>query len=99
MILFHRFSFDSVHAVCGLAGILGVRDRSLCIQNFSLYPSTPLFMPPERIVNFKYVKPVSDVWSFAATLPPLCKFPANPALLTCDAPHNSPAFEKWIIPR
>jgi pSer/pThr/pTyr-binding forkhead associated (FHA) protein/predicted Ser/Thr protein kinase len=32
------------------------------------YAGTPLFMPPEQIVNFKYVKPVSDVWSFAATL-------------------------------
>jgi len=31
------------------------------------YAGTPLFMPPEQIVNFKYVKPVSDVWSFAAT--------------------------------
>ncbi|MCF7732828.1 MAG: protein kinase [Akkermansiaceae bacterium] len=32
------------------------------------YAGTPYFMPPEQIVNFKYVKPVSDVWSFAATL-------------------------------
>ena len=32
------------------------------------YAGTPYFMPPERIVNFKYVKPVADVWSFAATL-------------------------------
>lgn len=32
------------------------------------YAGTPVFMPPEQIVNFKYVKPVSDVWSFAATL-------------------------------
>ena len=32
------------------------------------YAGTPVFMPPEQIVNFKYVKPVSDVWGFAATL-------------------------------
>jgi len=32
------------------------------------YAGTPVFMPPEQIINFKYVKPVSDVWSFAATL-------------------------------
>lgn len=32
------------------------------------YAGTPVFMPPEQIVNFKYVKPVSDVWSFAASL-------------------------------
>jgi len=29
---------------------------------------TPVFMPPEQIVNFKYVKPVSDVFSMGATL-------------------------------
>jgi len=29
---------------------------------------TPVFMPPEQIINFKYVKPVSDVFSFAATM-------------------------------
>lgn len=41
------------------------------------YAGTPVFMPPEQIVNFKYVKPVSDVWSFAATLYHLltAKFP------------------------
>jgi serine/threonine-protein kinase len=34
-------------------------------------------MPPEQITNFKYVKPVSDVWSFAASLYQLLtgKFP------------------------
>ncbi len=32
------------------------------------YAGTPVFMPPEQIVNFKYVKPVSDIWSFGATL-------------------------------
>jgi len=29
---------------------------------------TPVFMPPEQIINFKYVKPVSDVYSMGATL-------------------------------
>jgi len=29
---------------------------------------TPVFMPPEQIVNFKYVKPVSDVFSMGATM-------------------------------
>jgi len=41
------------------------------------YAGTPFFMPPEQITNFKYVKPVSDVWSFAASLYQLLtgKFP------------------------
>jgi len=29
---------------------------------------TPVFMPPEQIINFKYVKPVSDVYSMGATM-------------------------------
>ena len=29
---------------------------------------TPYFMPREQVLNFKYVKPVSDVWSMGATL-------------------------------
>jgi eukaryotic-like serine/threonine-protein kinase len=29
---------------------------------------TPLYMPKEQVINFKYVKPVSDVWSLAATM-------------------------------
>ncbi|MEJ0000064.1 MAG: FHA domain-containing serine/threonine-protein kinase [Verrucomicrobiota bacterium] len=32
------------------------------------YAGTPLFMPPEQITNFKYVKPVSDVWSMGAAI-------------------------------
>ena len=44
--------------------IAGLSGMSLTGQ----YAGTPVFMPPEQIVNFKYVKPVSDVWSFAATL-------------------------------
>jgi hypothetical protein len=28
---------------------------------------TPPFMPKEQVTNYKYVKPVSDVWSIAAT--------------------------------
>ena len=32
------------------------------------YAGTPLFMPREQITNFKYVKPVSDVWSMGATI-------------------------------
>jgi hypothetical protein len=41
------------------------------------YAGTPVFMPPEQITNFKYIKPVSDVWSFAASLYQLltAKFP------------------------
>jgi hypothetical protein len=31
------------------------------------YAGTPIFMPKEQITNFKYVKPVTDVWSFGAT--------------------------------
>jgi eukaryotic-like serine/threonine-protein kinase len=29
---------------------------------------TPVFMPPEQIINFKYVKPVSDIFSMGATM-------------------------------
>lgn len=32
------------------------------------YAGTPVFMPREQITNFKYVKPVSDVWSMGATV-------------------------------
>jgi hypothetical protein len=28
---------------------------------------TPVFMPKEQVTNYKYVKPVSDVWSIGAT--------------------------------
>lgn len=31
------------------------------------YAGTPVFMPREQFVSFKYVKPVSDVWSLGAT--------------------------------
>lgn len=32
------------------------------------HAGTPSFMPREQVINFKYVKPVSDVWSMGATL-------------------------------
>jgi eukaryotic-like serine/threonine-protein kinase len=32
------------------------------------FAGTPFFMPREQITNFKYMKPVSDVWSMAATI-------------------------------
>lgn len=31
------------------------------------FAGTPSFMPREQLTNFKYVKPVSDIWSMAAT--------------------------------
>lgn len=31
------------------------------------YAGTPVFMPGEQLLNFKYAKPVSDVWSVGAT--------------------------------
>ncbi len=31
------------------------------------FAGTPIFMPKEQITNFKYVKPVTDVWSMGAT--------------------------------
>jgi serine/threonine-protein kinase len=31
------------------------------------FAGTPLYMPREQVLNFKHVKPVSDVWSMAAT--------------------------------
>ncbi|MBN2559617.1 MAG: protein kinase [Phycisphaerae bacterium] len=30
-------------------------------------PGAPVFMPREQVTNFKYVKPVTDVWSMGAT--------------------------------
>ncbi len=32
------------------------------------YAGTPYFIPREQLINFKYVKPVSDVWSMGATI-------------------------------
>jgi hypothetical protein len=32
------------------------------------FAGTPYFMPRKQITNFKYVKPVSDVWSMGATI-------------------------------
>jgi serine/threonine-protein kinase len=32
------------------------------------YAGTPSFMPREQVVNYRYMKPVSDVWSMGATL-------------------------------
>ena len=32
------------------------------------YAGTPYFIPREQIINFKYSKPVSDVWSMGATI-------------------------------
>ena len=31
------------------------------------FAGTPVFMPKEQLTNFKYVKPVTDVWSMGAT--------------------------------
>jgi hypothetical protein len=31
------------------------------------YAGTPYFMPKEQLLNYKYVKPVSDIWSIGAT--------------------------------
>jgi len=31
------------------------------------YGGTPPFMPREQVINFKYVKPVTDVWALGAT--------------------------------
>ena len=31
------------------------------------YAGTPFYMPKEQLTNFKYVKPVTDVWSVGAT--------------------------------
>ncbi len=49
---------------------------------------TPVFMPREQVTNFKYVKPVSDVWSIAATFYNMLtgKFPR-------EFPHGKPAVE------
>jgi hypothetical protein len=40
-------SFDFVQAVCGLAGLAGVRYRSLSVQHFSIsaLPKSPPFFP------------------------------------------------------
>lgn len=31
------------------------------------FAGTPIFMPKEQLLNYKYVKPVADVWSIGAT--------------------------------
>lgn len=31
------------------------------------YAGTPIYMPKEQLISYKYVKPVSDVWSLGAT--------------------------------
>jgi len=45
------------------------------------YAGTPIFMPKEQLTNFKYVKPVTDVWSIGATF-------YN--MLTGNTPRNFP---------
>lgn len=45
------------------------------------YAGTPVFMPREQIVSFKYVKPVTDVWSLGATFY---------AILTGQVPRDIP---------
>jgi len=45
------------------------------------YAGTPQFMPREQVINFKYVKPVSDVWSLGATFY---------GMLTGQTPHDFP---------
>jgi eukaryotic-like serine/threonine-protein kinase len=44
-----------------LAGFSGVTFTGRAV-------GTPLFLPREQIINYKYVKPVTDLWSLAATL-------------------------------
>ncbi len=31
------------------------------------YAGTPVYMPKEQLINFKYAKPVTDIWSIGAT--------------------------------
>ena len=45
------------------------------------FAGTPTFMPKEQLVNFKYVKPVTDVWSLGATFY---------AMLTGQTPRDFP---------
>ncbi len=45
------------------------------------FAGTPLFMPREQVLNYKRVKPVSDVWSIAATFY---------FMLTAAPPRESP---------
>lgn len=45
------------------------------------FAGTPYFMPKEQLTNFKYVKPVTDVWSMGATF-------YN--MLSAETPHNFP---------
>lgn len=46
------------------------------------FAGTPPFMPREQVLNFKHVKPVSDVWSMAATFY---------SMLTGQPPRDRPA--------
>ena len=52
------------------------------------YAGTPVFMPKEQITNFKYVKPVTDVWSFGATA-----YNALTGLLPRDFPRGADPME------
>jgi hypothetical protein len=45
------------------------------------YCGTPYFMPREQVIQFKHVKPTSDIWSMGATL-------YN--MLTSQTPHDFP---------
>ena len=45
------------------------------------FAGTPTFMPKEQLINFKYVKPVTDVWSLGATFY---------AMLTGQTPRDFP---------
>ena len=45
------------------------------------FAGTPVFMPKEQLVNFKYVKPTADVWSMGATFY---------AMLTGQTPRDFP---------
>lgn len=45
------------------------------------FAGTPVFMPKEQLTNFKYVKPVTDVWSMGATFY---------AMLTGQTPRDFP---------
>jgi len=66
---------------------------------------TPVFMPPEQIVNFKYVKPVSGVFSMGETMCYLltgvlpCEFQEKReiCLKEMTSPFYIPALLRFVV--
>jgi hypothetical protein len=67
----HSF-FDFVHAVCGFAGLAGVRDRSLCVQRFSFQ-----HLPPAMRVSTSSDSPEFAIAHAAFSFTKILLFPTS----------------------